>query len=149
MTTGQPPSPPQRKRHWARDSFFVAAGLTVLAVVLTATSHHSTGTGNPGAPAGGQHTVTYQVTGTGDADVTYGPAGSSFSGTVPMQVTRPLGTPEYYAINAQLQGGGQVTCVIGVDGKVVSQSTAQGGYNIAMCEISQDPFTGEWENTNG
>lgn len=95
-----------------------------------------------------RQTVTYVVTGS-SADVTYGPAGSDLSGSVPMDVTATLGSPSYYAINAQLQGGGQVSCKILVDGKVISSATAEGGYNIAGCEISQNVITGQWENTNG
>jgi len=95
-------------------------------------------------------TVTYIVRGTpGAAQVTYGPSGSNFNGNDPMHVTRPLGTPQFYAISAQLQGDGTVTCVIKVDGVSLSTSTATGGYNIADCEISQDPITNMWENTNG
>jgi len=99
------------------------------------------------APAAPQ-TVTYVVTGSA-ADVTYGPAGSDYSGAVPMTVTKPLGTPAYYSINAQLQGGGTVSCEIKVDGNVISHATASGGYNIADCEISQDPLSGQWTDTNG
>jgi hypothetical protein len=94
------------------------------------------------------HTVTYIVTGS-PADVTYGPSGSDLQGYVPMDVNAPLGNPVYYAISAQLQGGGQVTCEILVGGKVISKSTATGSYNIATCEISQDPVYGGWVNTNG
>jgi hypothetical protein len=98
----------------------------------------------PAAP----RTVTYEVTGS-DAQVTYGPAGRDLSGTVPMKVTAKLGDPAYYALQAQLQGGGSVTVKILVNGKVVSQGTASGGYNIAMAEISKNPLTGEWESDNG
>jgi hypothetical protein len=100
-------------------------------------------------PAAAQ-TVTYAVTGS-DADVTYGPAGSSLSGTVPMHVTKdiPSSAPIYYDVQAQLQGGGSVSCQILVDGKVISSSTATGGYNIAMCEIGQDPLSGQWQDDNG
>jgi hypothetical protein len=94
------------------------------------------------------HTVTYIVTGS-PADVTYGPSGSDLQGYVPMNVSAPLRNPVYYAISAQLQGGGQVTCEILVGGHVISKSTATGSYNIATCEISQDPISGGWVNTNG
>jgi hypothetical protein len=100
----------------------------------------------PSSPA--PETVTFEVTGS-YAQVTYGPAGSNASGTVPMKVTQKLGNPIYYALTAQLQGGGTVTCKIEVDGKVISQATASGGYNIAQCEISPDPINGGWEDTNG
>ncbi|MGH3273651.1 MAG: hypothetical protein ACRDNZ_04910, partial [Streptosporangiaceae bacterium] len=92
-------------------------------------------------------TVTYVVRGS-SAQVTYGPAGSDLSGSVPMRQTAPLHDVSYYAISAQLQGGGEVSCQILVDGKVISQGTATGGYNIASCEISQDPLTDAWQSDN-
>jgi hypothetical protein len=102
----------------------------------------------PASSAAAAQTVTYEVSGS-QANVTYGPAGSNAQGSVPMDVTKQLGTPIYVAITAQLQGSGTVTCKIKVDGKVISQSTASGGYNIAQCEISQNPLSGQWEDTNG
>jgi hypothetical protein len=93
--------------------------------------------------------VTFIVSGS-YANVTYGPAGSDYTGSVPMDVTNtiPSQPPIYYAIDAQLQGGGTVSCKIEVDGQTISQATAQGGYNIATCEISQDPLSGGWTDTN-
>jgi len=90
-------------------------------------------------------TITYVVTGS-PADVTYGPAGSNLNGSVPMSVTASLGSPAYYAIGAQLDGGGQVSCEIEINGQVISSGTATGDYNIADCEISQDPITGQWQS---
>jgi len=92
--------------------------------------------------------VTYVVTGTPGADVTYGPSGSDLNGSVPMSVSAPLRSPSYYAINAQLQGAGEVTCKLKVDGVTISRATAAGGYNIAGCEIGQNPTTGSWEDDN-
>lgn len=114
---------------------------------------HSDHSAKAAAPQSGarkkeSQTVTYVVTGTGGADIQYGPAGSSAQGTVPMNVTKPLRNPQYYSITAQLQGGGHVTCQLKVNGKVISQSTASGGYNIATCEISKDIFSGKWKDTN-
>lgn len=96
-------------------------------------------------------TVTFVVSGDASADVTYGPAGSDLEGSVPMDktMTIPAEVPEYYAISAQLQGGGDVSCKIEVDGQVISSGLAEGGYNIAQCEIGQDPISGEWQNDNG
>ena len=83
------------------------------------------------------------------ADVTYGPSGSDFQGSVPMTKTETLDSnASYYAITAQLQGGGQVSCSIEVNGKVIDHATAEGDYNIADCEITQGLF-GKWESTNG
>ena len=107
-----------------------------------------TSTAPPPPPAAPKPTVEYIVTGTPGASVTYGPAGSDFNGAVPMDITAPLGSPAYYAINAQLQGGGSVSCTIKVDGKAISSATANGGFNIASCEVDQNIITGQWENTN-
>ena len=94
-------------------------------------------------------TVTYIVTGTtGSAQVIYGPSGTNDTGSVPMTVTQPLGTPSYYAINAQLQGGGTVSCEIEVSGVVISSGSASGGYNICSAEITQDPVTSVWQDDN-
>ena len=95
------------------------------------------------------NTITYVVSGS-SADVTYGPAGSDASGTVPMNVSAPIGKNPavYYAIDAQLNGGGTVTVEILVGGKVISHAMASGSYNIATAEIDQNPLTGQWEDTN-
>ena len=114
-----------------------AFGSTQTAVAAPATS----------AVAAVKQSVTFVVTGS-PADVTYGPSGTSVQGTVPMRITKPLGSPLYYSIYAQLQGGGEITCKILVDGKIIAQSVASGGYNIAQCEIGQDPLTGQWTDDN-
>lgn len=103
---------------------------------------------SPSPSVAAQQTVTVIVTGD-QADVTYGPAGTDLSGTVPLDETAviPSDPPAYYAVTAQLQGGGTVSCEIEVDGKVISQGTAAGGYEIASCEISRD-FLGQWEDDN-
>jgi hypothetical protein len=91
-------------------------------------------------------TVEFIVSGS-PADVTYGPSGSGLSGSVPLDasVTIPSPAPAYYAVNAQLQGGGEVTCEIRVDGAVISAGRATGSYNITTCEIIQGP-SGDWES---
>ena len=88
--------------------------------------------------------MTYVVNGS-PADVTYGPAGSDLSGSVPMRVTQPLGTPDYYAISAQLQGGGTVSCQILVDGKVTASSTASGGTTSRAARSARTPSAGTGE----
>jgi hypothetical protein len=163
------PQPPQRPRKSHKGLAFLGCGglgaLVVLIAILASPSSpssppavsqqqtaaapaQSAAPAQPAAKAAAAQTVTYVVTGSA-ADVTYGPAGSSLSGTVPMRVSKPLGTPLYYSINAQLQGGGSVSCQILVDGQVISSSTATGGYNIAQCEIGQDPLSGQWQDDNG
>lgn len=94
-------------------------------------------------------TVTYSVTGS-PADVTYGPAGSDFSGTVPMTKSAPIDeNASYYAITAQLNGSGTVSCSVSVGGKVIDHATASGSYNIADCEMTKSLFGNSWESTNG
>jgi hypothetical protein len=136
---GNPPAAPGDAGTVAVDC--VTYGVTVFPEPSPAAS-----SAPPPAPAAPQ-TVTFEVSGS-YAQVTYGPAGSDISGTVPMKVTDKLGNPIYYALTAQLQGGGTVSCEIEVDGEVISKATASGGYNIAQCEISPDPISGGWEDTN-
>lgn len=165
---GQPGSGPRRPRRTGRKILIgIAAGILAIIVISIAASAG----GSKGTPAAAQSSapattaapaathsstparavaapkVTYVVTGTPGADITYGPAGSSLSGHSPMRVTRKLGHALYYSIQAQLQGGGEVTVKILIGSKVISKAVASGGYNIAMAEISQDPITGKWEDT--
>ena len=122
---------------------------TTTASASTTPTVGSTTTTKAAAPhaKAARQTVTYVVTGS-TADVQYGSAGSSAQGKVPMTVTSTLGDPTYYNISAQLNGSGSVTCKLEVDGKVISQAKASGGYNIAMCEIVQDPISGNWQDAN-
>ena len=127
-----------RLRNWAAPAVIAAATITV-AVIAAAGGLAKT------APA---PTVTFSVTGD-PADVTWGPAGSSLQGTVPMSEVMPLGDAAWYALDARLRGDGAVTCRIAVGGTVISQAAAMGAYHLALCEISRDPLTGEWESTTG
>lgn len=154
-------------RHKALAGLFIFAGVIII-IIVAANSGGSPSPSGGAATAGTQpsasapsatpkapatkaaatkQTITYEVTGSA-ADVTYGPAGSSLSGTVPMKVTAKLGDPVYYSVTAQLQGGGSVTVKILIDGTVISHGTATGGYNIATAEISKDPLSGQWADTN-
>lgn len=163
---GPPPQQAPRRRGRAGRILGLGCGglgaLVVLVAVLA--SHGGTSSSAPpavptvavsqaAAPAGSTaaaaQTVTYVVTGS-PADVTYGPTGTELAGTVPMNKTAaiPPKPPLYYSVSAQLQGSGTVSCEIKISGKVISSSTASGGYQIASCEVSRDPFTGEWQDTN-
>lgn len=165
-----PPGPPRRHQGPPKSrkglAFLGCGGLGAIVVIIAVIAGGSSSSSSappavqqPAAPAPAQpaakaapkpaaaQTVTYVVTGSA-ADVTYGPTGSDSSGTVPMKVTQKLGSPLYYAITAQLQGDGSVSCKIEVNGAVISSSTATGGYNIAQCEIGQAPLSGAWTNDN-
>ena len=90
-----------------------------------------------------QQQVTYVVTGSA-AHVTYGPSGANFEGTGPLSVSQPLGQPQFYSINAQLTGGGSVTCLLKVDGVTIVSNSASGSGNIASCQMDQN-LNGSWE----
>jgi hypothetical protein len=96
-----------------------------------------------------RNTVEFIVTGS-SADVTYGPSGSNFQGSVPLDTSEhiPASPPIYYAITAQLNGGGTVSCAIKIGGRIISSGTATGSYNIAMFEAVQDPINGGWQDAN-
>ena len=160
-----PPAPPKKSK--AKGCFGIGCGglLAVLVIggiaaaasgsksaTVTTSSDNGAAASAPtqaAAPAKkpAKQTVTYVVTGS-SADVTYGASGSSAQGKVPMSVTNALGDPTYYSISAQLNGSGSITCKLEVDGKVISTASASGSYNIAMCEIVQDPFSGHWQDAN-
>lgn len=156
--------PPRRRKSGAGWIFGSLCLLAVIIVIAIVAAHGGSSSSSAPPAAGGStaapaatsapaaaagSTVTYVVTGS-SADVTYGPAGSSLSGSVPMRKTAaiPASAPAYYAITAQLNGPGTVTCEILVGGKVISKSTATGSYNIADCEITQDPLSGNWADAN-
>ena len=100
--------------------------------------------------------MTYETSGSAPSGtisptITYGPAGSSTNGTVPMDITNtiPASPPAYYAIDIQLSdAGGSASCTIQVDGQNISTANTSGADNIATCEIVQDPTTGAWVNAN-
>lgn len=157
--------PPPRKRRAGKIVAAITGGFVLLIIVIAVAANSgktpapsASGTtaagasvpapGNSAAKPAAAQTVTYSVTGS-SADVTYGPAGTDLSGKVPLHKTAKLANAAYYAITAQLQGGGKVTCEISVNGSVVSKATATGSYNIANCEIVQDPFNpGKWQDAN-
>lgn len=88
-------------------------------------------------------TVTYLVSGTPGAAVSYGPVGSDFSGQAPLRVTKPFGKSSYYGITAQLQVGGSVECEILFGTEVISKSVATGAYNVVSCQARKNPRTSQ------
>lgn len=93
--------------------------------------------------------LTYRVTGTPGARVTYGPAGTYLTGRAPLQVTARLGSPLYYFITAQLPRRGLVECEILIGAKVMAKSVATGRHNLASCQISRDPLSRKWQDAAG
>jgi hypothetical protein len=93
--------------------------------------------------------LTYLVTGTPGARVTYGPAGTYLTGRAPLQVVAKLGNPLYYFISAELPGKGSVECEILIGAKVMDKSVATGRHSLASCQISRDPLSGRWQDAAG
>jgi len=125
---------PYARRSWAN----ISKGDAVLMVTLAAKDL---------CPAqSSPQKVTYVVTGSG-ANVTYGPAGTDYTGTAPMSVSRTLGQPQFYSINAQLTSDGTVTCKLQVDGVTIATGSASGISKVASCQMEQG-FNGSWENIN-
>ena len=141
-------------------SSLIGVAGVVIAVLAATPSHHSSSSppaipaapvslpalpGQSSAPAG-TSTATLVVTGSPDAQVTYGPAGAGRTGSVPMRKTVALGAASTYEIKAQLTGSGALKCEILVGDKVISQATAPGAYGVAVCVIFRDPVSGHWQN---
>ena len=85
-------------------------------------------------------------------DITYGPDGSQFSGPSTLDGTATMSVPfdgsaDYYAIDAQLQGAGSITCKIvatwaGDNPLTVSHGAASGGYNICDAQAAPEDSSG-------
>ena len=167
-----------RRRHPVRNGMLVGLGcLSVIVAVGTGLtgekfpassprSQAGASTGQPAAAApaaarprsksksksagsGPQPVLTYRVTGTPGARVTYGPAGTYLTGRAPLQVVARLGNPLYYFISAELPGRGSVECEILIGTKVMDKSVATGRHSLASCQISRDPLSGTWQDAAG
>ncbi len=109
-------------------------------------------------------TVTFIVTGTGQPDITYGSDSDHRDGGgnlgdlgqgngLPWRASIPFDpNAQYYSIDAQLQGGGDITCKIVVTGPgwvplVVSRGHASGSYNICSAQAAPSDSSGtSWQN---
>ena len=99
--------------------------------------------------------VVFRCSGSAPAgiDITYGAEGSNIGAArLPLAVTVPYNSgAQYYAVTAQLQGAGSVTCTTTVnwnDGQnetVTQTGTAAGGYNIASAEVCSE-YDGSWQD---
>lgn len=165
----------RRKHGRGRIAFVVAAFIVVVAIAASAGHHNSanqnsgsasnqaaqTNNKAPAAPAAPAkkvapkpappQTVTYTITGSAPEgiDITWGTDSSNHAAhSLPFTETVPLdnsGGVLYYDVTAQLQGSGDISCQISVNGKVLKTGSASGGYNICMTEVTKDPFTDTWQ----
>lgn len=80
-------------------------------------------------------------------DITYGTDSSNTQGPSTLNGTWTTTVPvdstnEYYDVNAQLQGSGTVSCTLTAPDGTTKTAAANGGYNIALAEISKGLFGG-------
>jgi hypothetical protein len=164
-------NPPRRRqpgrRHQVRNGMLIGLGCLIVIVAIgtgltgekfpTSSSRSHARAGQPAAAAsaaarprstgsGPRSILTYRVTGTPGARVTYGPAGTYLAGQAPLRVTARLGSPLYYFITAELPGSGSVECEILIGTKVMTKSVATGRHSLASCQISRDPLSGKWQD---
>jgi hypothetical protein len=108
--------------------------------------------------------VTFIVTGWGNPSVTYGTDSDNRDGGgtlgqmgdgngLPWKRTMTFsGDAQYYSIDAQLEGGGDISCKIVVTGPgddplIVSHGHASGGYNICSAQAAPSDSTGtSWQD---
>ncbi len=166
-------NPPRRRRpgrrHQVRNGMLIGLGCLIVIVAIgtgltgekfpasSSRSHAGAGQSAAAVPAvarprsgaagsGPRPILTYRVTGTPGARVTYGPAGTYLTGRAPLQITARRGNPLYYFITAELPGSGSVECEILIGTKVMAKSVATGRHNLASCQISRDPLSGKWQD---
>lgn len=162
-------NPPRRRRpgrrHQVRNGMLIGLGCLIVIVAIgtgltgerfptsSSRSHASAGqsvaaarSGSGTAGSGPRPILTYRVTGTPGARVTYGPAGTYLTARAPLRVTARLGNPLYYFVTAELPGSGSVECEILIGTKVMAKSAATGRHNLASCQISRDPLSGKWQD---
>ena len=146
-------------RHRVRNGMLVGLGLLIVIVAvgtglagakLPSAAPRSRAASGPaaGPGSGSGHTLTYRVTGTPGAAVTYGPPGGMRTSRSPLRATTTLRRAPYYSITARLPGRGSVNCEIRI-GSVISTSAAVGRHSLAFCQISWDPLSGKWQAVSG
>jgi len=128
----------------------LSVSVALLLVVLLTTAASSCDTTTPGGSSKGKggKTATFTVTGTAPngVDITYGDESSNYDGPKNPPMTKTLDVKSdalYYAVTAQLQGGGDVTCKVQI-GDAVKVGHARGSYNICSAQLNSDPINGGW-----
>jgi len=99
------------------------------------------------ASVGDGDTVTFTVTGSAPSgvDITYGDDASNLNGDgLPFTTTMKVKDDAlYYAVTAQLNGGGHIHCKVTIGDKTKS-GEAKGGYNICSAQLNSGVFGG-WD----
>ncbi|WP_051450311.1 hypothetical protein [Actinospica robiniae] len=148
--TAQSPSAAQSSAPAAEDSATAESGYTSIPLYP---QPNDPATSAAGAGAGPDlEQVVFHCAGSAPdgVEITYGGEGTEDSASrLPFTKTIPLSASEqYYAVQAQLQGGGKVSCSTTVEYEgtsAVQKGEASGGYTIASAEVCSD-FEGGWES---
>ncbi len=174
----QPPRRPRRKRHLTRNTLAGIGGLVVaiIAIITISNAGRSSDSTSSGpaaaaaasaAPAAASSAAPSEPTKVGfivsgsapdGIDITYGPSGSDLSGPTALDGKATMSVPfdasaSYYAMDAQLQGDGDITCKIVVTGPgdaplTVSSGAASGSYNICSAQAAPENNGLSWQNDN-
>jgi len=134
---GWQPPPPPKKSHTLRNVLIVLGSLAVVGLGGCVAI-----VGSVGNELNKTHSVTYRVTGTSTASMTYttdnsGSGEQASDERLPWSRTFDIkGSTLLYQVLAQNEGAGTVTCAIEVDGTVVKTATASGQGAIAHCSYN-------------
>jgi hypothetical protein len=145
-TNPQPPAPPPRftpRRRAALITAITLAAAAALAVVLIRVTdngpHHAAA-----SPAAPKIPVSYAVTGTGTAQITYtqnSTTSTTITAHLPWQHTAQLTPGQTPATLSITLGptGGRATCTLTLHGHPVQHATAYGTYGRATCTTRTAP----------
>ena len=127
--------------------YSMVIGLVLVLAIATGADSCDTVSGNDSSSgAEGATEVSFSVTGSAPngVDITYGSDSSNYDGSPP-PFAASLTIDEnalYYAVSAQLMGGGDVTCEVRI-GDIVRTGHAVGGYNICSAQLNKS-YDGGW-----
>lgn len=122
--------------------------MTKTAVAVIAVIAVLSGCGSStGTAAESRPTVIFDVTGSTQDSASFTirtPSGGTKQGTFDLPLTNTTGTHglrsagyssgDFLYLSAQLNGSGDITCKITVDGAVIDESTSTGDYVITTCQ---------------
>lgn len=132
--------PSWRPSQWTPWQWVGAIALCIAAAIFIASRQSD---GSATTPA--THTVTYKVTGFGNALITYSkPSGiEQITAKLPLTntdgdsgISWPVMTGQALTLSAQDQTGlgAAITCEIDIDGSPVSTNTSRGAYSVVTCD---------------
>lgn len=87
--------------------------------------------------------ITYTVTGSGSASISYSDASFQIAqdadASLPWSKTIDAGAGSTFVMNAQhMDGSGAITCTVEYEGRVIATNTSSGEYAVVSCNASVD-----------